>query len=216
MCKYVWILLFFCLACQSNREKVEDYGDVPYVSPNSMGDVRVGLFGPYKNHNLILVNQSNQKYLQPQDFAESTNRKEIPLTSLKYLGDHGSFANNTAIVIVEDEVMAKILGIFIKERYEENSEPIAEEWEREDWPERDAIFLEQGGQRSALVREEKLVDGKRPTQKSIAYSRIKYCLIQAQMAGYRPMSVLHNANASDLFRKSQNRLDQDRQKWNKK
>ncbi|NUM34589.1 MAG: hypothetical protein HUU50_08600 [Candidatus Brocadiae bacterium] len=216
MWRYLCVLIFICLSCQSNREKVQDYGDLPHVSPDSIGNVRVGLIGPYKNHNIILVNQSNQTYLQPQDFVETKNRKEVPVNALKYLGDHGSFENNTAIVIVEDDVMAKILGLFIKERFEENAEDISEAWHQKDWPERDAIFLEQDSSRMALVREEKLVDGQRPTQKSIAYSRIKYCLIQAQMAGYRPMHVLHNANASDLFKNSQNRLNQDRQKWNKK
>ena len=216
MWRCVLIFLLFCLSCQSNNGKSQDY-DLPEVSSESVGNTRIGLFGAYKKNNLILVNQSNERYLQPQEFVEIKNRKEIPLTSLKYIRENKPFEDSTAIVILEDDVMAKILAVCLKERLEQNSESVSqEEWNGTNWPERDAIFLEREGQRWVLVREEKLIDSnQRPTQKSKIYSTIKYCILQAQMTGHRPMHVLPNTDGSEIFRSSQNRLNQDKKKWKK-
>ncbi len=213
----VGITIIISLCSCSLQQHNEDDG-VPYINPANIGNIRIAILGQEKKSNVVLVNQSNKQYLSLQDFAKEQSRDEVPLSSLKYKSSELSFDTNTVVVIVEDIVMAKLLGLFEKYAFQNFAESCTpRHFSNPQWPERDAIFLEDNGQWSTLLRDEKLTnEARQETQKAQTYRILKSYILQAHATGYNPMQVLYNIDGQKMFQEKQRQLEQSPQNLQRK
>ena len=213
---YIFLFLFWMMVgCQSGPSQM-DAGSQQQKSSN-IGDIRVAILGKQRKSNLVMVNQSNRRHLFPKEFSDLKN---LTLSDLEYRAPFLSFHDNTSVTMIEDEVMEQLLSLFVQYRFGEYATSCnIEDFKNPRWPERDAIFLEQNGEMLVLVRDEKLVDqDKRVTRPGTAYRTLKYYVLQAQQAGYRPMQVMEGMDGKEFFKKEQKnaREDMQRIKENKK
>lgn len=216
------MLSMMCIlsGCATNSEVSQTQEDnLPNIDPTQIGNVRIALVSQERQQtNVVLVNQSNSQYLIAQDFVKEQEGDDIPITALKYRAPELSYDNKTVIVILEDEVMAKLLAIFQKYNFDNFAEPCSrKDFQESNWPARDAIFAERGRDWQILVRDAKLMnEAQMPTPKAQTYRILKSYILQAHLTGFKPMQVLYNTQGSQLFQNSQQQLEQDSRKFQRK
>lgn len=212
----IFLLLFFStsfvvIGCSSTTSNLAEEDNLPYVDPSQIGNVRLALLSKDRESNIVLINQSNTRYLKPQDFVEETDREKVPITALKYQATELHYDNKTVVVIVEDEVMAKLLALFQQYGFDNFAETCSRsQFADSTWPARDTIFAERGSQWQILTRDSKLMnEAQQTTPKSQTYRILKSYIWQAHLTGFRPMQVLYNVQGTQIFQNSQNQLQQD-------
>jgi hypothetical protein len=214
----IFLALWILNGCETANKGVKKQDNpVSEVDP-SVGNIRVAIVGRHKKNNLLLVNQSNRQYLFPKDFAKDADRNKLPLQALEYRAAHLSFHDTTAITIVEDKVMEKLMSLLQEYRFYEYAQSLpAQDIGKPDWPERDSILLEHNNTLHVLTREEKLVDStKRATKQGETYRIAKGLIRQAEATGYRPLQILQNIDGKNLFKENQQNLERDIQSLQKK
>jgi len=197
----VYIFLFLVMiGCQSGPSQTDV--DLSQGKSSNIGNIRIGILGKHRKSNLLVVNQSNRRHLFPKEFADP---QKLTLSDLEYRASFLSFHDNTSVTLIEDEVMEQLLSLFVQYRFGEYAVPCkVDDFKNPGWPERDAILLEQNDEMLVLVRDEKLVDHeKKVTKQGTAYRTLKYYVLQAQRAGYRPMQVLDQVDGKEFFKKEQ-------------
>ena len=213
---FLLAMISMLLSCQTATNKQNL--DLPDVDPNSIGKIRIAIIAANKKGNVLLINQSNTRYLKAQSFAKGQAREKLPLTSLKYQSDHLSCVDNTVVVIVENEVMAKLLALLQRCSYTNYAIPCTKKQiSSPDWPEREAIFFDDNGSFSAFIKNaHSLNQAPQASQRYLDYRTLKFYILQAQTTGYKPMHVLLNIDGKKIFRENQKNLEKNyRQKKNR-
>lgn len=197
--KLCFLLLASCclvVVCSCKTSTATTQTDIPQanlitvkeVDKASMGNMRIALLSKLRTSNLVVVNKSNQIYLKARN--PEVVGQQASLQDLDYQSSYFNFHDNTAVVIVEDEIMGALAGLLEKCRFYEYAEPCSEEdLKNSTWPPRDAIFVEKDRQMYALIREEKMLD---PSLKSkvTTYRTVKTnVLLAAQRCGHTPVQV---------------------------
>lgn len=172
---------------------------VPDIDPASIGNMRIAIVSKRKSTNLLLVHPGNSKYLKPIESGKA--RQDMALHEFDYQAPYLSGYDQTSVVIVDDEVMAKLVALLDHYQFYEYAQSCtAEQVKSADWPERDAIFVDNNDRLAVLMREESLFDAsQRPTKQAELYRTLKYNILQAQQLGYRPMQMRKNIDSSRMF-----------------
>ena len=174
-----------------------------------IGSVKIAIIGPRRKYNMVVVNESNQTYLQLKDFAKNRPRREAPTTAF-YYQDPYLPGSNPAVAIIEDEVMAHLLDLLANYAFYAKARACSpKELQDPHWPEREAIVVDQGGNLMVLSKPGMVDSRKMVSKDGEAYRIIKFYSYRAYRDGYRPMRVLQNIDGVSIFEKSRKQLDQD-------
>ena len=204
--KYYFIIIcIICLvltSCQTTQSS-----DAPSSSEvKRVGECRLAILGKFHNNNLLLVNKTNKHYLNGSQIQDSI---DIDANTLLYSARQFNLQDNTSVTIVDDAVMAKMLSLLKEYNFFSFAKSCSlENFQKNNWPEKESIFLEKNGQCYLFQRPEHMVDiEKKLTDKGKAYRYLKSFVCQAQATGVQARLTSRKSEI-ESFQKNQNQLQQ--------
>ncbi|HON45695.1 MAG: hypothetical protein KBC30_02105 [Planctomycetes bacterium] len=214
--KFIIIIIscLFLFSCQTTQNSNLD--DAPSKSEiHQVGECRVGILGKNHKNNLILVNESNKKYLH---INKQEDEFGLISTTGNYTAKELSLQDQTSVTIVEDIVMAKVLSLLKGYRFYTFAQSCdISQFQDPQWPVRESLFLEQNGKCKIFIRDEKMIDdNKKITDKGKTYRTLKSFILQAQATGRNANITTKQENAEQILRQNQQAIQQNFQHWENK
>lgn len=207
--KYYYIIIFIiCLvltSCQTTQS-----ADAPSSAEvKRVGECRLAVLGKFHNNNLLLVNKTNKRYLYGEQVHDSI---DIDPNTLLYSAKQFNLKDNTSVTIVDDAVMAKMLSLLKEYNFFAFAKSCSlQDFQKNNWPEKESILLEKNGQCHLFQRPEHMVDiEKKLTEKGKTYRYLKNFIYQAQATGV-PARLTTRKSEIESFQRNQNQLQQNLQ-----
>ena len=195
--KFIIIIIscLFLFSCQTTQNSNLD--DAPSKSEiHQVGECRVGILGKNHKNNLILVNESNKKYLH---INKQEDEFGLISTTGNYTAKELSLQDQTSVTIVEDIVMAKVLSLLKSYRFYTFAQSCdISQFQDPQWPVRESLFLEQ----------KMIDDNKKITDKGKTYRTLKSFILQAQATGRNANITTKQENAEQILRQNQQAIQQ--------